>query len=110
MSVESTRIGELEKTIETLVAYLRRLPINPETYRHANQAEKVLRKRVPDITLSGQKFHPIGLALLTVEMKGLNITVRTQDIAGMSEDFQRKYQADLFDALVQGIDVTLNSE
>ncbi len=110
MSAESARIGELERTIETLVAYLRRLPINPETYNHANQAEGVLRKSVSDISLSGQKYHPSGLAVLTVEMKGLNITVRTQDVAGMPESFQRKYKDGLFDALVSGIGVTLDGK
>lgn len=95
MSSEAARIGELEKTIETLVAYLRRLPINPETYRHANEAEAVLRKRACDI------------ALLTVEMAGLKVTVRTQDVAGMSESFLRQHKAALYDSLVAGIVVPL---
>lgn len=110
MATESARIGELEQTIESLVSYLRRLPVNPETYVHANSAEKVLRKPVADISLRGQKYLPSGIVLLTVEMSGLNVSVSTQDVSGMSELFQQKHKVHLFDALVDGVSVKLSGE
>lgn len=108
MLLESNRIRVLEKTIEKLVAYLRRLPLNPETYRQANAAEKLLLTPVEDITLRGAQFLPVGIGALGVQVKGLNVSVFTQDISGYPAGLQYRHKLAIFNALVRGITVELS--
>jgi hypothetical protein len=110
MSSDLGRVGELEQTIERMIAYLRRLPAVPETYHLTAEAEAVLRKNGDDISLRGATFLPSGIALLGAQMNGITITLQTQDVAGMPDSFQSKHKQMLFEELVKGIKVRLDSK
>lgn len=69
------RINTLERELGTLIAYLKRLPVVPETIATIRKAENALAdSRQPEL-LVGEVITPVGFVPVRVELIGDTVTV-----------------------------------
>ncbi len=80
MSTEIARIMELEKALAEVISYLKRLPVHPETYRHAKQADAILSKKAGMTTMYGAMMTMTGIVAMAARLRGNTLTIKTQDV------------------------------
>mgnify|MGYP000675118283 CR=1 FL=1 len=93
------RIDTLERELETLIAYLKRLPVVPETAAAIRNAEQALsNQREPEV-LVGEVTTPVGFVPVCVELIG--------DLVTVSSRVPESTAYDLWKTMTSGVTVRL---
>jgi hypothetical protein len=102
--MELTRVAELEIELKKVIDYLRSLPAHPETYRHANSADKVLNASRPSPIYEGGKYTPAGLLPIAVRLVRDRVTIKATHVPYDTE----RHAIALYKSLVAGVEFHLS--
>jgi hypothetical protein len=93
------RIDSLERELGALIAYLKRLPVVPETIATIRKAEHVLADARDPELLVGEVVTPVGFVPVRVELLG--------DVVTLSSRVPESTAHDLWKTLTAGVVVRL---
>ncbi|WP_426078256.1 hypothetical protein [Janthinobacterium sp. PSPC3-1] len=109
MADQSARVKELEARLTEVAAYLKALPLVPETYRQIHAIERLLTSNddgnAPSVT--GTITAPGGLVLMTARLTGAHLNVQGAVGAELPEEFRLRYARWLPAAIGKGINFQL---
>jgi hypothetical protein len=104
------RVAELEGALSHVIAYLRALPVHPETHRQTLAAEKVLRQQVPMTTFEANKMYACGIVAIAVRVRGSRVEIKTSDVDRLGTERQERQANDIYKMLKIGVELDLQAE